>query len=99
MQCTSLLSLLLAVTVLCTPTAAAAAELEPPQPLVPFDYINYQLLDLDTGVKVYKLVNLRPNTSYEVRVSFPASVSDTATDATSTACACGGVIARPWAGT
>jgi hypothetical protein len=75
MQCTPLLFLFLAVSVLCTPAVAAAAALDPPQPLAPFDYINYQLLDLDTGVKVYQLVKLKPNTGYEVRVSFPASVS------------------------
>lgn len=43
--------------------------------LKPFDYITGELVELDTGVKRYLLTALKPSTGYEVRVSFPASVS------------------------
>lgn len=49
-------------------TAAELVTLEP------FTYLTGELLDLDTGVKPYRLAGLKPNTGYEVRVSWPASV-------------------------
>lgn len=55
-------------------SSAAAAPVHV-QTLVPFDFLNGQLIDLDTGVNVYRLDQLKPSTSYEVRTSFPASVS------------------------
>lgn len=67
-----LLWLLLATLCSCTFPAVTTGT---PQPLAPFDYINGQLIDLDTEVKVYRFTGLKPNTGYEVRVSFPASVS------------------------
>lgn len=55
--------------------ARSAGSADVSQVLAPFDYINGQLIDLDTGIKSYKLTDLKSNTGYEVRVSFPASVS------------------------
>lgn len=70
-----LCSLLLAVPPPLSSAATTAAAAADPQPLAPFDYINGQLIDLDTGVKLYRLAGLKPSTGYEVRLSFPATVS------------------------
>jgi len=43
--------------------------------LRPFQHVNGQVLRLDTEERHYKLVGLKPYTGYEVRVSWPASVS------------------------
>lgn len=48
---------------------------QPVQLLAPFDYLNGQLVDLDSGVNLYRFRGLKPHTGYELRVSFPASVS------------------------
>lgn len=42
--------------------------------LKPFQHVNRELLELDTGVKPYRLAGLKPSTGYEVRLSWPASV-------------------------
>jgi len=64
---------------LCILCCAVLTSAQPPaETLAPFDYLNGQLIDLDTGVKLYKLADLKPSTAYEVRLSFPASVSHTA---------------------
>lgn len=57
--------------------AADSPHATNPQALAPFDYINGQLIDLDTGLRLYRLTGLKPSTGYEVRVSFPASVGVT----------------------
>lgn len=76
MQCRTFLCILLLCSVIPPPARATSAVPPAAQPpLAPFDYINGQLIDLDTGVKVYRLQDLKPSTGYEVRVSFPASVS------------------------
>jgi hypothetical protein len=51
------------------PAAAPAAT-----PLAPFEYLYGQLLDLDGDPVRYALSGLKPATSYELRVSWPASV-------------------------
>jgi hypothetical protein len=43
--------------------------------LKPFDYITGELIDLDGDARAYQLTELKPSTGYEVRLSFPASVS------------------------
>jgi hypothetical protein len=45
------------------------------KPLKPFDYITGELVDLDGDARAYQLTTLKPSTGYEVRLSFPASVS------------------------
>lgn len=78
MRCTLPCLLLLATLTSCScgaaPTPADSPGATNPQALAPFDYINGQLIDLDTGVKLYRLTGLKSSTGYEVRVSFPASV-------------------------
>lgn len=44
--------------------------------LKPFDYRTGELVDLDGDAKAYQLIGLKPSTGYEVRLSFPASVSN-----------------------
>jgi hypothetical protein len=51
--------------------------------LKPFDYITGELIDLDGDAKAYQLTQLKPSTGYEVRLSFPASVSTCNSQATS----------------
>jgi hypothetical protein len=43
--------------------------------LKPFEYITGELIDLDGEARAYQLSGLKPSTGYEVRLSFPASVS------------------------
>jgi hypothetical protein len=45
------------------------------KPLKPFDYITGELIALDGDARAYQLTGLKPSTGYEVRLSFPASVS------------------------
>lgn len=86
MQYTLPCLLLLATLTFCScgsaapPLAAADSDdssATKPQALAPFDYVTGQLIDLDTGVRLYRLTGLKPSTGYEVRVSFPASVGVT----------------------
>ncbi|KAF8065449.1 hypothetical protein HT031_003050 [Scenedesmus sp. PABB004] len=71
-RCRRRAALPLLLPLLCLAPALAAAPL--PLPLVPFDYITGQLVDLDTGAAAWALGGLSPSTSYEVRVSWPASI-------------------------
>lgn len=43
--------------------------------LEPFKYIERELINLDTEAKPYRLAGLKPSSAYEVRLSWPASVS------------------------
>jgi hypothetical protein len=63
---------LLLLTLLLLPVAGCSVVT---QPLKPFDYITGELIDLDGDARAYQLTGLKPSTGYEVRLSFPASVS------------------------
>lgn len=61
--------LLLPLLLLLVLTCSAQSKL-----LKPFDYITGELIDLDGDARAYQLVDLKPSTGYEVRLSFPASI-------------------------
>lgn len=73
--------LLLPLLLLLVLTCSAQSKL-----LKPFDYITGELIDLDGDARAYQLVDLKPSTGYEVRLSFPASVSYGRDQATSKSC-------------